>query len=82
MSFWKNLFSWNHESGLADPLPMTEQMHTTEINPATALPMIGEGCGGIDVGGNPYGTDLHSMSEADTITNMSLDNNGFGDCGF
>lgn len=25
------------------------------INPATGLPMIGDGIGGIDVGGNPYG---------------------------
>ena len=29
-----------------------------EINPATGLPMTG-GIGGVDVGGNPYGTDLH-----------------------
>ena len=28
------------------------------INPATGLPMVG-GCGGVDVGGNPFGTDLH-----------------------
>lgn len=25
------------------------------INPATGLPMVGDGIGGIDVGGNPYG---------------------------
>lgn len=29
-----------------------------DINPATGLPMVG-GCGGLDVEGNPYGTDLH-----------------------
>lgn len=27
-----------------------------DINPANGLPMIG-GCGGVDVSGNPYGTD-------------------------
>ena len=30
-----------------------------EINPATGLPMI-DGIGGVDVGGSPFGTDLHS----------------------
>lgn len=29
-----------------------------EINPATGLPMTG-GIGSVDVGGNPYGIDLH-----------------------
>lgn len=29
---------------------------TTDINPATGLPMVG-GIGGVDVGGNLYGTD-------------------------
>lgn len=36
----------------ADSVPM----HTCDINPATGLPMI-DGCGGLDVGGNPYGVD-------------------------
>lgn len=31
------------------------------INPASGLPMLGGyGCGGVDVAGNPYGTDLHA----------------------
>jgi hypothetical protein len=34
-------------------------IETTEINPATGLPMIG-GIGGMDVEGNPYGTDMSS----------------------
>ena len=29
-----------------------------EINPATCLPMMGNGTGGLDVAGNPYGVDL------------------------
>lgn len=27
------------------------------INPATGLPMTDDGYGGVDVGGNPYGTN-------------------------
>jgi hypothetical protein len=30
-----------------------------KTNPATGLPMI-HGTGGVDVGGSPFGTDLHS----------------------
>ena len=29
------------------------------INPASGLPMISDDCMGVDVGGNPYGTDLN-----------------------
>ena len=29
-----------------------------DINPATGLPMIDD-CGGMDVGGSPYGMDIH-----------------------
>ena len=29
------------------------------FNPATGLPMIGDGIGGIDVGGSPFGMDVH-----------------------
>ncbi|MHB1494486.1 MAG: hypothetical protein ACYCR3_06595 [Acidithiobacillus sp.] len=31
------------------------------VNPASGLPMIG-GCGGVDVEGNPYGTDFSDDS--------------------
>lgn len=30
------------------------------INPATGLPMTSDDFGGFDVGGSPYGTDIHS----------------------
>lgn len=29
-----------------------------DVNPATGLPLI-DGIGSVDVGGNPWGTDLH-----------------------
>lgn len=35
----------------------SDWMNETVINPATGLPMI-NGIGGVDVAGNPYGTDL------------------------
>lgn len=35
----------------------------TDINPATGLPMV-SGIGSVDVGGNPYGTDLHRWEES------------------
>jgi hypothetical protein len=35
-------------------------MSHTPINPATGLPMTGDGYGGVDVGGSPYGTDIYT----------------------
>lgn len=35
----------------------------TEINPATGLPMV-SGIGSVDVGGNPYGADLHRWEDS------------------
>ena len=29
------------------------------VNPATGLPMSGCGIGGVDVGGSPFGIDIH-----------------------
>jgi len=33
------------------------------INPATGLPMTGDGIGGVDVGGSPYGTNNHTYHQ-------------------
>lgn len=41
-----------------------------DINPATGLPMVNDGIGGIDVGGNPYGYDLDSHED---IYSSSMD---------
>ena len=53
------LFDWLTEffSG-ADITEAAPPIEPVEINPATGLPMAG-GIGSVDVGGNPYGTDLH-----------------------
>lgn len=44
------------------------------INPASGLPMIGDDCGGIDVAGNPFGTDLSDFSgSVDDTSSHSTD---------
>ena len=45
----------------ADPPKVNVPM--TFVNPATSLPMVDsgiDGMGGIDVGGSPFGMDIHS----------------------
>ena len=42
--------------------PELPSAHVADINPATGLPLIDSGDGGLcglDVGGNPYGVDLN-----------------------
>lgn len=52
MPFW----SW-----LCDCLSGTthEQHDASVINPSTGLPMIDNSIAGIDVGGSPFGQDVH-----------------------
>ena len=33
----------------------------TVINPSTGLPMVDSGLGGVDVGGSPFGMDVHNQ---------------------
>lgn len=40
-------------TGLVDLSP-------TVVNPATGLPMLDGSFGGVDVGGSPFGVDIHS----------------------
>ncbi|MDN3652753.1 hypothetical protein QWY77_08240 [Thalassotalea ponticola] len=42
-----------------------------QINPANGLPMIG-GIGGVDVEGNPYGTDRHSDDLSSHCSSLDL----------
>lgn len=53
------MFDWLTELFTGAGTPEAPQpIEPVEINPATGLPMTG-GIGSVDVGGNPYGTDLH-----------------------
>ena len=74
--FFDDWDSMDHSSGVHSEIEMTEtpfesatnfpetdfNTSLTEINPASGLPMVGDGIGGVDVAGNPYGFDdfLHS----------------------
>lgn len=51
------MFSWI-SSFLSTGCSQMVSSDTSSINPASGLPMIGA----IDIGGNPFGTDLHSSS--------------------
>ncbi|MCE5361478.1 hypothetical protein [Candidatus Igneacidithiobacillus taiwanensis] len=74
-SILKGLFGSNDNSSTSQQSSMGHD-DGCDINPATGLPMIG-GCGGIDVEGNPYGTDLNddysSTSSWDDFSTSSFD---------
>jgi hypothetical protein len=60
------LFDWMYDHWsctVAHPAP-----DLPAINPATGLPMTGPGLGGLDVGGSPYGMDIHACSSAGVTT--------------
>jgi len=61
MSFWNSLFSWIGGSSTVefDDGTSLHQGVDCNVNPASGLPMIDGSCSGVDVAGNPYGTDLH-----------------------
>lgn len=53
MGFFSNLFDWDTQSH------DHSEVETTEINPASGLPMI-DGIGSVDLEGNPFGTDSNA----------------------
>ncbi len=55
MGVWNWLFGENTPPVASGNVPMT-------TNPATGLPMVGD-CDGVDVGGNPFGMDLHRSDD-------------------
>jgi hypothetical protein len=62
MTIWSWLFGGDTTAKTfqSDTAPMA----ACNINPATGLPML-DSCGGLDVGGNPYGVDW-SQQPSDT----------------
>lgn len=77
MAFWNNFVDWlglsgySHDDSSGDDSPTVAHdpldNNGCHINPATNLPMLngldGYGCGGIDVGGSPFGMDIHHHEE-------------------
>ncbi|WP_152608783.1 hypothetical protein [Croceibacterium mercuriale] len=62
LDWFTGLFSGSSNIG-AGP-----EIEPTRINPATGLPMTG----GVDVGGNPYGIDLHRWQDDYTHQQQSI----------
>jgi len=54
---------WNFLQGMfSSDIGMASSMDgisSTVVNPATGLPMLDSSISGVDVGGSPYGTDIH-----------------------
>ena len=75
-----NLFSWLRSVlSISEPNPTSsaDELHDTAsyrddftINPANGLPMIG-GVTGLDIEGNPFGTDLHDPFEHSSSFDMN-----------
>ena len=68
--------SWDDAFGASPSMPV--------INPATGLPMVGDSMGGVDVGGNLYGTQSNDMFGsdhafgADSFASPSFSSDDFG----
>jgi hypothetical protein len=78
MSFWNGFFGLFESSNTTD----SSVDSACSINPANGMPMVG-GCGGVDIEGNPFGTDssaeMASIHEADTRISDSILDSGFED---
>lgn len=66
------LFDWfgnlfHSDDGIGSTGSSFDTDHTCSINPATGLPMI-DGCGSVDVMGNPFGMDNDSLHHSSTGT--------------
>ena len=67
MTLWNSVLNW---FGFDEPDLSSHYDDDCHINPVSGLPMVG-GCGGFDIEGNPYGTDLHQ--DAFGLSGSSLD---------
>lgn len=76
MNFWQSICNWfDPTQSTCAPIYTTTEVHFTYINPATGLPMAGDGCSGIDVGGSPFGLDIHQNSYMHNSTGGDLFSN-------
>lgn len=94
MSLWNTFLDWlGSSSDMGETVnddfgASSSDIHGCDINPASGLPMVGD-CGGLDVAGNPYGTNLHSDSWSspssdfcdDSWSSSSLDSSSSWDGG-
>lgn len=69
MSFWNFCFGWlGSDDGAATVCSASTD--DSCVNPANGLPMMG-GMGGVDVEGNPWGTDSHDEWHNDAFVDTS-----------
>lgn len=71
MSLWSRILEWSSMSNAGSspdsaPIPV--------INPTTGLPMVDNTYGGVDVGGSPYGTDIHHFPWSPPSTGFGSEN--------
>lgn len=83
MSIWSSIFDWlslgDSYADLETSSTVFQDVTADSVNPATGLPMLSEGCGGIDVGGSPYGCDIHAHSEESwTSTSTGIEDDHWG----
>lgn len=79
MKLFDYLFGWlggASDSGIDDVASGIDISNDTgcTINPASGLPMI-DGCGGVDVGGSPFGMDIHHDDLGSSINGGLYDDN-------
>ncbi len=67
MSSWSWLFG-NEFAAIPCDVHQKVPPAIPEVNPATGLLMLNGGSVGVDVGGNPYGADLQSISSESSST--------------
>ena len=66
MSLWNWLFGSASSAFDSDVHCTPASQATGAVNPATGLPMVSGDSTGIDIGGSPFGVDLHSNGTTST----------------
>jgi len=72
MLFWNRMFGWT--SSMDSTVSATDSAPIPVINPTTGLPMVDNTYGGVDVGGSPYGADIHHVPWSPPSMGMGSDN--------
>lgn len=66
--FWKSVFDFFDFSGSS--MGSSTALEMSVVNPASGLPMLDDSMSGVDVGGSPYGIDIHHGSTMDSFSSM------------
>ncbi len=66
MTFWKWMLGSLNDAAAEPSAPTIVEDTGSTVNPATGLPMLSGGMSGVDIGGSPFGTDMHSIESWDS----------------